>query len=67
MLYICITLTNHTNGILLILFDLKNNNYYIFIRLLNTHEELKKNWNAYKQKQTNCKAKLRLEILHIIL
>lgn len=23
-----------------------------FIRLFNTHEELKKNWNSYKQKQT---------------
>ncbi|KAE9539405.1 hypothetical protein AGLY_004657 [Aphis glycines] len=28
-------------------------------KLLNTHEELKKNWNTYKQKQTNSKAKLR--------
>ncbi|XP_022183708.1 inner centromere protein A-like isoform X3 [Myzus persicae] len=28
-------------------------------KLLNTHEELKKNWNTYKQKQTNNKTKLR--------
>ncbi|XP_025195028.1 putative uncharacterized protein DDB_G0282133 isoform X2 [Melanaphis sacchari] len=28
-------------------------------KLLNTHEELKKDWNTYKQKQTNSKAKLR--------
>uniref|UniRef100_A0A2S2P1K7 Alstrom syndrome protein 1 n=1 Tax=Schizaphis graminum TaxID=13262 RepID=A0A2S2P1K7_SCHGA len=28
-------------------------------KLLNTHEELKKNWNTYKQKQTNIKSKLR--------
>jgi len=50
----------------LILFEVKDNYTYIFIRLLNTHEELKKNWNTYKQKQTNNKTKLRLESLHII-
>lgn len=41
---------------------------YTFIRLLNTHEELKKNWNLYKQKQTaSHKPKFRLENVQCIL
>ncbi|XP_060876228.1 myb-like protein U isoform X1 [Metopolophium dirhodum] len=31
-------------------------------KLLNTHEELKKNWNTYKQKQSNNKTKLRRKL-----
>lgn len=37
----------------------------VFIRLFNTHEELKKNWNLYKQKQTlTNKSKFRLEMYY---
>jgi len=32
------------------------------IRLFNTHEELKNNWNSYKQKQANIKYKSRLKL-----